>query len=77
MPSRVVNGYRFFFYSNERNEPPHMHVWKSGSETKIWLGTLEFAYNYGFDEPELNRIRRITRSNLDDLFDFWDNHIPG
>lgn len=77
MPSRLLDGYRFFFYSNERNEPPHMHVWKGGSETKIWLGTLDFAHNYGFAEAELTRIRRITRSHLDDLFDLWDSHFPG
>ncbi|RIK41307.1 MAG: hypothetical protein DCC55_12365 [Chloroflexi bacterium] len=40
-----MDGYRFFFYSNERNEPPHMHVWKGGSESKIWLSTLTFASN--------------------------------
>ena len=61
MPSKLIDGYRFFFYSNERNEPPHMHVRKGGSETKIWLGTLDFAYNHGFSESELTRIRRITK----------------
>lgn len=77
MPSRVISGYKFFFYSNERNEPPHMHVRKGGNETKIWLDSLVFANNFGFDEPELNRILRVTRSNLDELFDFWNNHFPG
>lgn len=77
MPSRIIDGYRFYFYSNERNEPPHMHVWKGGSETKIWLGTLEFAYNFGFTDAELTRIRRITRTHLNDLFDLWDAHFPG
>lgn len=77
MPSRIIDGYRFYFYSNERNEPPHMHVWKGGSETKIWLGTLEFAYNFGFTDAELTRIRRITRTYLNDLFDLWDAHFPG
>ena len=26
------NGFRFFFYSNERNEPPHVHVVGRGGE---------------------------------------------
>lgn len=77
MPSRLIDGFRFFFYSNERREPPHMHVRKGGSETKIWLGTLEFDYNYGFTEAELTRVRRLTRSHLDELYDLWDNHFPG
>ncbi len=54
-----------------------MHVRKGNSETKIWLGTLEFAYNYGFAERELTRIRRVTRSHLNELFDLWDGHFAG
>lgn len=77
MPSKIIQGYRFFFYSNERNEPPHMHIWKGGNEAKIWLGALEFAGNYGFGEAELTKIRRITRSHLDELYDLWDSHFPG
>ncbi|WP_409988699.1 DUF4160 domain-containing protein [Cellvibrio sp.] len=34
-----LNGFRFFFYSNEGNplEPAHIHVSKDGDEAKIWL----------------------------------------
>lgn len=32
-----IGGYRFFFYSNEGNEPPHIHVEKSDSLAKFWL----------------------------------------
>lgn len=77
MPSKLIDGYRFFFYSNERNEPAHMHIWKGGSEAKIWLGTLEYAYNYGFAEPDLSQIRRTTRRHIDELYDLWDSHFPG
>jgi hypothetical protein len=77
VPSKIIDGYRFFFFSNERNEPPHVHVWKGGDETKIWLGTLTFAYNHGFHDAELSKIRRITRRHLDELFDLWDDHFPG
>ena len=33
-----IDGFRFFFYSNEGNplEPAHIHVMKSGSEAKFW-----------------------------------------
>jgi hypothetical protein len=30
-------GYRFFFYSNENNEPIHIHVSKAGAEAKYWM----------------------------------------
>ena len=32
-----VKGWRFFFYSDEGNEPIHIHVQKGDSESKYWL----------------------------------------
>jgi hypothetical protein len=32
-----VEGYRFFFYSNEGHEPPHIHVQKAEGIAKFWL----------------------------------------
>jgi hypothetical protein len=29
--------YRAFFYSNERDEPAHVHVRAGGREAKFWL----------------------------------------
>ena len=33
----IVEGYRFFFFSNEGFEPPHIHVEKGDSHAKWWL----------------------------------------
>lgn len=41
-------GYRFFFYSADGWEPPHVHVVKDGREAKIWLRDLNIAVNLGF-----------------------------
>ena len=30
-------GFRFFFYSNEGNEPMHIHVTKAEANGKIWM----------------------------------------
>jgi hypothetical protein len=32
-----VNGWRFHFYSNEGNEPMHVHATKGDAECKYWL----------------------------------------
>ncbi|MEE0419581.1 MAG: DUF4160 domain-containing protein [Lachnospiraceae bacterium] len=41
MPSLfMVSGYRVFFWSNENNEPVHVHIAKgkpSPNATKVWL----------------------------------------
>jgi hypothetical protein len=60
-----INGFRFFFYSNENDEPAHVHVEKGDAEGKIWLEpTLEAVYFVGFSSAELNDIMDIASSNL-------------
>ena len=55
-----INGYRFFFYSNEGDplEPAHVHVSKAGSEAKIWLEPeAVLSRNDGFGARELREVR--------------------
>ncbi|MEO6401177.1 MAG: DUF4160 domain-containing protein [Vicinamibacteria bacterium] len=41
MPSLLqVEGFRFFFYSSEGNEPAHVHVERAEAEAKFWLDPL-------------------------------------
>jgi hypothetical protein len=32
------HGFRFYFWSNERNEPPHIHARSGDAYAKVWLG---------------------------------------
>jgi hypothetical protein len=47
------SGYRFYFYSHEPNEPPHMHVDKGGATAKIWIDPPALARNLGYKPKEL------------------------
>ncbi len=38
----VIYGWRLFFYSNENNEPVHVHCGKGEAECKYWLDTEIF-----------------------------------
>jgi hypothetical protein len=59
-----IEGYRFFFYSNENNEPPHVHVEKGDAEGKIWLEpSVSVAYFVGFSTREQSDIMQIAREN--------------
>ncbi|HEX8202259.1 MAG TPA: DUF4160 domain-containing protein [Isosphaeraceae bacterium] len=49
-----VGRFRFFFDSNEGQEPPHVHVRSGGDEAKFWLDPIDMAANYGFNARELN-----------------------
>ena len=57
------HGYRFFFYSADGWEPPHVHVVKDGREAEIWLRDLTVAINLGFSSKELNEIVVTSRRN--------------
>ena len=47
-----VGRFRFFFFSNENDEPPHIHVKAGSDEAKYWLDPMELAKNYGFNGRE-------------------------
>ncbi len=38
-----VGRYRFYFFSNENNEPPHIHVKAGDDEAKFWLDPVGLA----------------------------------
>jgi hypothetical protein len=38
-----IMGYRFFFYSLEGHEPPHIHVERDEKLAKYWLDPVELA----------------------------------
>ncbi len=71
MPTITIAGYKFRFYSSDRNEPPHIHVLLSENVAKIWLATFEIAYNYGYNERELNQIVRLAQENQERLLEVW------
>ena len=50
------NGCRFYFYSHEPNELPHVHIDKGEATIKIWLGSLEVAKSRGFRAYEISGI---------------------
>ena len=75
MPSRKIDGYLFQFYSSDENEPPHVHVKRGGNVAKIWLQAVETQYNRGYNEPELNKILRLTLEHRDELVEMWNEHF--
>lgn len=70
-----VGRYRFSFFSNERNEPPHVHVHAGGDEAKFWLDQIELEANYGFNVRELNEIGRLVEQNKSILLELWYEHF--
>jgi hypothetical protein len=70
-----VGRYRFAFFSNEGQEPPHVHIKADGNQAKFWLDPIALASNYGFKAYELNEIERITREHQAELLEAWHEHL--
>ena len=69
------NGYRFFFFSNENDEPVHVHVEKAEGSAKYWLEPVEEAYSYGFTIKQRKEIGRIIELKINDLKRAWYEHF--
>lgn len=63
--------YRAFFYSNEGDEPAHIHVRAGDREAKLWLHDLKVAVNAGFPPHELNDILRHLKAHRNELMAAW------
>lgn len=66
------NGFKFFFYSAEGDEPCHIHVRKGEGDGKIWLepGIIE-EYLEGFKSQQNTQIRKIVNENKDYFIEKW------
>ena len=72
-----IRGYRFFFYSLEDREPPHIHVAQAGRYAKFWLDPLTLASNRGFRSHELTAIRELVLENRDWFLEKWHAYFSG
>ena len=72
MPTLLfIKGLRFSFYSNENNEPVHVHVTKSGAEGKIWLEPVVFAYMRDFTTAEEKDVAEIILEHSENFKMKW------
>lgn len=72
----LEKGYKFKFYSNENEEPTHVHVSKGDGNAKYWLEpAIEEVYSYGFTVRERRDIRKIIRLNSDRLKKKWHEYF--
>ncbi|MGM7449279.1 DUF4160 domain-containing protein [Idiomarina loihiensis] len=70
-----IGAYRFFFYSNESGEPPHIHVQRDNKLAKFWLKPVLMSSSVGFSSFELRRINRIVVQHREELLEAWDEYF--
>ena len=70
-----TSGFRFFFYSLERSEPPHIHVEHGDNVAKFWLDPVSVAQSRGFRSHQLNRLRLLVIENRAMFLEAWNAHF--
>jgi hypothetical protein len=70
-----IEGYRFFFYSLEGLEPPHIHVERGDEVAKYWLNPVSLAQSRGFRSHELNRLRAMVIEHRMEFLEAWNAHF--
>jgi hypothetical protein len=72
-----VGPYRFFFYADERQEPPHIHVVAAEKEAKFWPVPMKLAWSDGFRSGELKEIEQLIALHLDLFMEAWHAFFEG
>jgi len=67
--------YRFYFYSHEPNEPPHIHLDRDDLSAKSWLAPVSLARNLGFSAVELRRLQSIVEEHQGEFLEAWNGHF--
>ena len=66
----------FSFYSNEANEPVHIHISKGDGVAKYWLDpdVIE-EYSYGFKVKERRDVKILVNEHSKFLRDKWHEYF--
>ncbi|HEV7276137.1 MAG TPA: DUF4160 domain-containing protein [Devosiaceae bacterium] len=70
-----TEGYRFFFYSLENDEPPHIHVEHGDRLAKYWLELVELASSRRFKAHELGVVRTLVEGHQRAFLKAWHEHL--
>ena len=70
-----IGAFRFYFYSHEPNEPPHIHVDRGEATMKVWLDPTGVAKSRGFRTHEIGGILAMVQENRARLLESWHEYF--
>lgn len=70
-----VGSYRFFFYSGDMEEPPHVHVERDDNIAKVWLDPIRLQSSGGFNRSELSKILKMIESKREVMVEAWNDYF--
>ena len=74
-----INGWRFFFYANERDEPIHIHCRKAEKECKYWLDPENFdvkeAFTFNMNNKDKRQVKKIIFEYFESIESEWNQFV--
>jgi hypothetical protein len=70
-----IGAFRFYFFSHEPNEPPHIHIDRGEATIKVWLEEVEVAKSRGFRAHEIGAIVAMVDEHRDKLLEAWHEYF--
>lgn len=64
-------GFVFFFYTNEGNEPMHVHVRKAGGFAKYWIEPIELEFSQGMKVKDLKIAEKLIKNHVELIKNKW------
>ncbi len=75
----LILGWRLYFWSNEGNEPIHIHAEKGEMECKFWLDTENFeikeAMLFNMTTQSKREIKKIIYDHFDYIALEWNKYF--
>ena len=72
-----IGRFRFFFYSSDRTELPHVHVEAGDAVAKFWLDPVRLAVSRGMARHELSRLQQLVVDHREILVREWHAYFNG
>ena len=76
MPTVIkIGAFRFYSFSNESGEPPHIHIQSDRKLAKFWLDPVTLAKSTRFSSKELRKIEKIVMENENLFLEVWNEYF--
>lgn len=72
-----IGPYRFFFYSNESEEPAHIHIQRDSALAKFWLKPVILASSARFSAKEIKELQKHVEKHQSQFKEAWNEYFKG
>jgi hypothetical protein len=69
------NGFRFYFFSSDGDEPPHVHIDRDAATAKYWLSPVRLARNVGLNARDLRLVEDKVSEEQGRFLEAWHGYF--